>query len=144
MSVSEYVTKQEVRKVCKELGLRDWTKIKNPKVTVAEAKKILKQLPLSGMKVSVEDFRLGLEVEFEHGTMFSAYNVTNNHPLLTGMIVMAHFMEMLDYYQRLDVAELEGDLLKALKKKDMAKARAYHKRLARAREELAQVEARQL
>jgi hypothetical protein len=80
----------------------------------------------------------------EHGTMFPQYNVTNNHPLLTGKIVLAHFMEMLDYYRRLEVAELEGDLLKALVRKDMAKARKYFKRIAQAKEELAVDEGKRL
>ena len=63
--------------------------------------------------ISAEDFREGLQVELEHGLQFPDANVTNNHPLLTGMIVLAHLKEMLDYYARLEVAELEGDLFKA-------------------------------
>ena len=62
-----------------------------------------------------------MEVELEHGTQFTDANVTNNHPLLTGMIVLAHLKEMLDYYTRLEVAELEGDLLKAYRTGDAEK-----------------------
>ncbi len=40
-------------------------------------------------------------------------NVTNNHPLLAARIVLAHLKEMLDYYTRLEIAELEGDMFKA-------------------------------
>jgi len=76
--------------------------------------------------------------------MFKQHNVTNNHPLLTGKIVMAHFMEMLDYYKRLDVAEIEGDLLKAVAAKNMEKARKYYKKLAKARIELGKAEALKL
>jgi hypothetical protein len=54
-----------------------------------------------------------LEVELEHGLAFSDANVTNNHPILTGKIVLAHLKETLDYYVRLRVAEIEGDMLKA-------------------------------
>ena len=104
MKLPQYVTIEESRRVCKALGIRDWTKLKQPKVTLNEAKKVLKLMPKSGMKVDPEQFRVGLEVELEHGMMFPAYNVTNNHPVLTGKIVMAHFMEMLDYYYRLEVA----------------------------------------
>jgi hypothetical protein len=64
--------------------------------------------------ISSEDFRDGLEVELEHGLTFSDANVTNNHPILTGKIVLAHLKETLDYYVRLRVAEIEGDMLKAL------------------------------
>ena len=144
MKLPNYVTPAEVKRVCKELGISDWSKKKNDKVKLAEAKKILKQLNKGGMKVDAEQFRVGLEIELEHGTMFARYNVTNNHPILTGKIVLAHFMEMLDYYQRLEVAELEGDLMKALVKGDMTKARNYFKRIAKAKEELAQSEAKGL
>jgi hypothetical protein len=106
-----------------------------------EARIILPQVNTAKMKIPLEDFRIGLEVELEHGLMFKAYNVTNNHPLLTGKIVMAHFMEMLDYYKRLDVAEIEGDLLKAVAAKNMEKALKYYKKLAKARIELGKAEA---
>jgi restriction endonuclease Mrr len=67
-------------------------------------------------------------VELEHGLQFPDANVTNNHPILTGKIVLAHLKEMLDYYIRLNVAELEGDLLKAYKKGDAEKlSRIYNK-----------------
>ena len=55
-----------------------------------------------------------MEVELEHGLTFSDANVTNNHPILTGKIVLAHLKETLDYYVRLRMAEIEGDMLKAL------------------------------
>ena len=63
----------------------------------------------------------GLEVELEHGLAFSDANVTNNHPILTGKIVLAHLKETLDYYARLRVAEIEGDMLKALNDKNSEK-----------------------
>lgn len=47
------------------------------------------------------------------------------------MIVMAHFMEMLDYYKCLEVAEIEGHLLKAVAVKNMDKAGKYYKKLRR-------------
>lgn len=50
----------------------------------------------------------------EHGTRYRNANATNNHPILIGAIVLAHLEETLDYYDRLDVAELEGDILKAV------------------------------
>jgi hypothetical protein len=60
------------------------------------------------------------------------------------MIVVAHFKEMLDYYLRLEVAEIEGDIFKALLAGDAAKAAAKQKKLSRARLELAQWEEKQL
>jgi len=144
MKLPEYVTKDEVKRVCRALKLRDWTKITKPAVTKKEAALILKQVNAEKMPVPLEEFRRGLEVELEHGTMFRDANVTNNHPLLTGKIVLAHLKEMMDYYERLEVAELEGDLLKSAVKGNLTKIRKYLKRLAAARIELAGVEAKSL
>jgi len=144
MKLPLYITVEEVRRLCKELKIRDWTRLKKPKVSMKEAKIILSHVNFMKMKIPLEDFRIGLEVELEHGTMFKSYNVTNNHPILTGKIVMAHFMETLDYYKRLEIAEVEGDLLKAVIVKDMKKIRKYYKKLAKARIELGKVEFGQL
>ena len=140
MKLPEYVTLQEVKRVCKELKIRDWTKLKTPQVTMKEARIILPHINTEKMKIPLEDFKVGLEVELEHGLMFKAYNVTNNHPLLTGKIVMAHFMEMIDYYKRLEVAEIEGDIHKAVVAKDMNKIQKYAKKLVNARIALGKTE----
>jgi hypothetical protein len=144
MKLPEYVTAAEVKRVCKELGIRDWSRMRKPDVKPEEALVILSKLNTKGMDVDLEQFRKGLEVELEHGTMFREANVTNNHPILTGKIVLAHFRESLYYYMRLDVAELEGDLLKAILKKDMKKVRALYRRLADARADLGRSEAAEL
>jgi hypothetical protein len=83
-------------------------------------------------------------VELEHGTRFQDANVTNNHPLLTGKIVLAHLKETMDYYQRLEVAELEGDLLHAMAAGNFERAAKKYAGLLKAREELAAAEARQI
>jgi hypothetical protein len=85
------------------------------------------------MKIEPKEFQAGLEVELEHGLQFKDANVTNNHPLLTGLIVLAHFKESLDYYRLLEVAELEGDLLRAVVRGQAKKIKAYYARLAKAR-----------
>ncbi|MEM2901808.1 MAG: DUF5661 family protein [Candidatus Bathyarchaeia archaeon] len=141
MKLPEYVSIEEVQNVCKKLGIRDWTYLEKAEVTIDEAKKILAEIETSGMEISVENFRIGLEVEFEHGMRFPEANVTNNHPILTGKIVLAHFKETLDYYQRLEVAEIEGDLLKALLSKNAAKVSALYSKLLKAKYKLAQIEA---
>lgn len=144
MKLKEYVPADEVRRTCKELKIRDWTRLKGDKVLPQEARTILSKVNVQKMKISLEDFRRGLEVELEHGTRFKDANVTNNHPLLTGKIVLAHLKETMDYYQRLEVAEIEGDLLKATVANNAAKVRKYHRKLAEARRILSQSEARQL
>lgn len=55
------------------------------------------------------EFQYALAVELEHGRT-QGTNVTNNHPLLTGLIVMAHLTEDKLYYARLMCMELEGEL----------------------------------
>ena len=144
MKIPQYVTVSEVKRVCKELGLRDWTKIKEPKVTAKEASVILKVVNVKKMGITLEEFRMGLEVELEHGTMFDDANVTNNHPVLTGMIVLAHMKEMLDYYERLDVAEVEGDLLKAVLSRKIDKIETKYQKLIKAQAALNKIVSAQL
>jgi len=144
MKIPQYVTISEVKRVCQELGIRDWTKIKKPNVTVKEAGIILKVVNVKKMRIALEDFRMGLQVELEHGTMFDDANVTNNHPILTGMIVLAHMKETLDYYERLDVAEIEGDLLKAVMSKNLDKIQTKYKKLIKAQASLNKVVSAQL
>jgi len=133
MKITQYVGVNEVKQVCKDLKISDWTKKKEPKVSVKEAKAILAELNPKGIKIDPKAFCSGLEVELEHGLQFKDANVTNNHPLLTGLIVLAHFKESLDYYKLLEVAELEGDLMKAIAKGKTAKIKEYYKRLAKAK-----------
>jgi hypothetical protein len=140
MKLPEYVTRKEVQRVCKALGIRDWTTMKKAEVKPEEARIILIEVSPKGMKIPLDEFRIGLEVELEHGTRYKEANVTNNHPLLTGKIVVAHLKESMDYYRRLDVAEIEGDLLKAFAAKNLAKAAVKYKKLLQAKLVLAQTE----
>ncbi|MDF1535797.1 MAG: hypothetical protein P1S46_04750 [bacterium] len=144
MKIPEYVSKEEVRKVCSELGISDWSIRTGTDVPAGEAGIIFGKVRPADLDIDLEEFRKGLEVELEHGTMFQDVNVTNNHPLLTGKIVIAHFREMLDYYLRLDVAEIEGDIFKALLAGDARKALAKQGKLTGARLELARWEEKQL
>ena len=96
------------------------------------------------MKIAIKDFQLGLEVELEHGTRFPETNVTNNHPILTGKIVLAHFKESLDYYQRLEVTEIEGDILKAVVNNNTSRVAVLYKKLVKARLDLSQAESNML
>jgi len=137
MNISDIIPLEEVQRVCQELGLQDWTQLDAPKVTLEDAKKIQEKVGNEALQISTETFQLGLEVELEHGMQFPDANVTNNHPIVTGMIVLAHLKEMLDYYERLEVAELEGDVFKALQAGDAEKAARKYRKLVKARAELA-------
>ncbi|RJP60370.1 MAG: hypothetical protein C4549_00910 [Deltaproteobacteria bacterium] len=136
MKLPEYITVDEVKRVCKEIGLRDWSKITDPSVSAEEASTILSIVNIQGMDIPLESFRKGLEVELEHGTRFEDANVTNNHPILTGNIVVAHLKETMDYYERLEVAEIEGDLLKAVLSKNLEKIESKYKLLIAAQKTL--------
>ena len=96
------------------------------------------------MDIPPEVFRKGLEVELEHGIRFYDANITNNHPILTGKIVIAHLKEMMDYYERIRVAEMEGDLLKAISSRNIEKIESKYKLLIEARNTLNQVVKSQL
>ncbi len=144
IELPEYVSVSEVKRVCELLKIRDWSAMTDSKVLPEEAQVILNEINPQDMKVDLERFRVGLEVELEHGTRFKDANVTNNHPILTGKIVLAHFRETLDYYERLEVAELEGDLLKAINSGNLNKVQSYYKRLVNARIALGEAEKTEL
>jgi hypothetical protein len=138
--MEDFISKEEVQRVCKEIGIRDWTQLTETKVQVEEAKIIQSVVGSEALEIPVEWFQQGLEVELEHGVQFPDANVTNNHPVLTGKIVLAHLKEMLDYYLRLEVAELEGDLFKASRAGDAEKMARKYKKLIQARAALSEWE----
>ncbi len=140
----EYVSVDEVKRVCKELNIRDWSVLTEPEVLQEEAATILAALDVEDMDIPLEDFRLGLAVELEHGTMFKDANITNNHPILTGKIVVAHLKESLDYYKRLEIAELEGDLFEAVASGNSTKIETLYRKLICAKHVLSQKEAEEL
>jgi hypothetical protein len=76
--------------------------------TLEQAKAIGKQLGIRWETFDPEQFRVGLGVELEHGTVNRAANVTNDDPLLTGKIALAHLTEFPDYYTRLATMEAEA------------------------------------
>jgi CBS domain-containing protein len=62
------------------------------------------QLGVTG-DVDPAQLRIGMEVELEHGRRDPLTNVTDDDPLLTAKIALAHLREMPDYYARLAVME---------------------------------------
>jgi len=109
-----------------------------------EASTILNIVNTQRMDITLDDFQQGLEVELEHGTRYEDANVTNNHPILTGMIVLAHLKETMDYYKRIDIAEIEGDLLKVILSKDIEQIQSIYKKLIKAQKALNQAVDEQL
>ena len=77
--------------------------------TTHEAEEICKQIGIDLTKFDIEQFRMGLGVELEHGSLWGdETNVTNDDPLVTGRIVWAHLKEIPDYYTRLQKMETEA------------------------------------
>ena len=84
MTVKKYFTAEVAREIGEKLGI-DWTRF------------------------DVEQFRVGMDVELEHGLVDPHTNVTNDDPLLTGKIALAHLNELSDYYTRLVAMEEEAE-----------------------------------
>lgn len=73
--------------------------------TTKQARDIGDKLKIDWKRFDVEQFRMGLDVELEHGLRDAATDVTGNDPMLTGKIALAHLNEFPDYYTRLDKME---------------------------------------
>ena len=62
----------------------------------------------SSAPFDVEQFRMGMDVELEHGLHDLLTNVTDSDPVVTGKIALAHLKEFPDYYTRLAKMEAEA------------------------------------
>lgn len=69
---------------------------------------LAEQLGVTG-EVDLEQLRIGMEVELEHGGRDPLTNVTDDDPLVTAKIALAHIRELPDYYARLAVMEAGGE-----------------------------------
>lgn len=78
-------------------------------ISSEEAKKVGEELGVDWGKYDLEQFRRGLEVELEHGTVDPATNITNDDLPMTGKIALAHLNEIKDYYTYLDKMEMEAE-----------------------------------
>ena len=81
---------------------------KEKNFTLDQTKAIAGQLGIIWDKFDLEQFRAGLAVELEHGSANRTTNVTNDDPLTTGKIALAHLTEFPDYYTRLAKMEEEA------------------------------------
>jgi len=88
------------------------------KFTAEEAKRIGDELGIDWSEVDLGQFRMGLEVELEHGTRDPETNVTDDDEILTGKIALAHIREFPDYYTRLEKLEAEAEEYWSKKEKE--------------------------
>ena len=79
--------------------------------TSAEAADIAQRLGIdfAASQFDLEQYRMGLDVELEHGLRSPETNVTDDDALFTGRIALAHLREMPDYYTRLARMEAEAE-----------------------------------
>ncbi len=78
--------------------------------TPDEARRIGEQIGIdwTTSPFDTEQFRMGMDVELEHGLHDPSTNVTDDDALVTGKIALAHLNEFPDYYTRLDRMEEEA------------------------------------
>ncbi len=81
--------------------------MKKREFTPAEASQIGESIGINFAELSLEEFRMGLGVELEHGSRDGETDVTHDDELLTSKIAWAHLKEIPDYYTRL--AKMEAD-----------------------------------
>ena len=77
--------------------------------TSEEAEQIGEKLGIDWSLFDVEQYRMGLDVELEHGRVDPHTNVTDDDPVMTGKIALAHLNEFSDYYTRLEKMEREAE-----------------------------------
>jgi len=77
------------------------------RITSEEARRVGDEIGIDWSRFDLEQFRSGMDVEFEHGSHDPQTDVTGDDPILTGKIALAHLKEMPDYYTRL--ARMEAD-----------------------------------
>ena len=65
-------------------------------------------IDFTALKCDLEQFRMGLDVELEHGLRSPKTNVSGDDWNITGKIALAHLKEFPDYYTRLAVLESEA------------------------------------
>ncbi len=54
---------------------------------------------------TLDDFTLGMNIELEHGFRFPETNITDDDPIITGKIALAHLNQYADYYDILEELE---------------------------------------
>lgn len=77
--------------------------------TTEEAKALGEGIGIDFCVYDLEEFRMGLAVELEHGASDPETNVTNDDGVMTAKITWAHLKEIPDYYTRLLKMEKEAE-----------------------------------
>jgi hypothetical protein len=78
------------------------------RTSIEEARRVGDQIGVDWDRFDLEQFRAGMDVEYEHGSHDPQTDVTGDDPILTGKIALAHMKEFPDYYVRLERMEEEA------------------------------------
>jgi hypothetical protein len=79
------------------------------RTSTEEAKRVGDEIGVDWERFDLEQFRAGMDVEYEHGSHDPQTDVTHDDPIVTGKIALAHMKEFPDYYERLERMESEAE-----------------------------------
>jgi hypothetical protein len=79
------------------------------RTSTEEARRVGDEIGVDWDRIDVEQFRAGMDVEYEHGSHDAQTDVTGDDPIVTGKIALAHMKEFPDYYVRLERMEAEAE-----------------------------------
>lgn len=78
------------------------------RTTSEEARSVGDAIGVNWERFDLEQFRAGMDVEYEHGSHDPQTDVTGDDPIITAKIALAHMKEFPDYYERLERMEEEA------------------------------------
>ena len=79
------------------------------RTSIDEARRVGDAIGVDWNRFDLEQFRAGMDVEYEHGSHDPQTDVTGDDPIVTGKIALAHLKEFPDYYERLEQMEREAE-----------------------------------
>ena len=79
------------------------------RTTSEEARRVGDAIGVDWNRFDLEQFRVGMDVELEHGSHDPQTDVTGDDAIVTGKIALAHMKEFPDYYERLERMEAEAE-----------------------------------
>lgn len=79
------------------------------RTSIQEARRVGAEIGIDWGEVDIDEFRKGMDIEYEHGSHDPQTDVTHDDPILTGKIALAHLRELPDYYDRLERMEREAE-----------------------------------
>lgn len=79
------------------------------RTSLEEARRVGDEIGVDWDRFELEQFRAGMDVEYEHGSHDRQTDVTGDDPVITGKIALAHMKEFPDYYVRLERMEQQAE-----------------------------------